>query len=345
MRLRIVGLGVGGSALAWMASMQGMDTEGYDASSSYTKPCGDAVTLRPWIERLLSELDVVKTAVKRYVVQVEGETVAEAEFSGPNWYIIDKHTMISRLRMLAGRAGARLVLGSKASCSPCPSDCICVDARGPYAHPRSTWVYAARIIAAPRDPWDPETALLDFYPHRRGLFWLFPASDSGRLVNLGAGFLSAGVRDSLRRARSLARQVLGGFEEIDTRAAPIAVYSRPSLGSPGRPRIGESAGLVIATAGEGNRPALESARNLADALSEGSPEAYHQIYEHRSRSLLSEAEASRLALGLAARMPWLLRVMTQGSPGFWKDYLAARITWERMVSHALTALARISDLS
>ncbi len=327
-RVVINGLGIAGSYLAWSLALENVDVEGYDILREYRKPCGDAVTLRPWIRRLLEEFDVVKTAVKNYIVKVSGEEASNISYRAPNWYMIDKTRLVQTLRKDASKNGARLHWKKSGVCS---EDAICVDARGPFAHPKKTWVLAYRIIGRAENRFDPETAVLDFYPEIGGLFWLFPLDDKGSLYNFGSGFL--GEYDAKRlHAFSLehARKYVGKVEVLDTRASPIAVLSPVRLASESNTiYVGERAGLVLSSAGEGNRPALESSRALAETITSGSDDLVRS-YRRRIDGLVSEVLASRIALRLTVKMPWLFkRGVARLGEEFWRDYLSSRLTMER----------------
>ena len=329
--VRIAGLGVSGSALAMFLAERGFQVEAYDPSGFYSKPCGDAVSVRPWISRLLYDLDTVITGVRRYTIMINGRKIASVEYSSDNWLIIDKHRLVHSMRRQAEKLGVRLIRGNASPPCGCTRGCFCVDARGPYAHKRSTWILTVRHILEARDRWNPEEALIDFLPEMGGLYWAFPASDDGRLVNAGAGWMGGRFESSRKLSLERSKQVLGSFEVIDEKAAPIAVFSPIRLASKGSFAVGEAAGLVMSTSGEGNRPGLESARALAESLesSEDLDEAA-QYYTEKVKPLVSEARASRIGLGIALRFPGLFKRVARGLPvEFWRDYLSSRLTLEK----------------
>ena len=339
------GLGVAGSYLVYAASrIPAIRVRGWDSSRVYTKPCGDAVTLRPWISRLLEELDVVVTGIKTYTIMIDGREIEHVEFPSYNWYIVNKQELVHRLREQASRQGARVSYGSTARCpEDCRAreDCICVEATGPYRHRRQTQVMAVRFLV--RAQWDPQHALLDFWPSRGGLFWAFPADSRGRLVNMGAGFLGGTVEEAGREALSEARLVLGSYTVEDVKAAPISVWAPIMPATDGVARIGESAGLVMSTSGEGNRPSLESARLLIESARESSSARETvKSYVRRVQPLVQEASVSRLLLGLVARKPWILQLA--GSVlgrEFWIDYLSSHLTWREALGHIILGSARL----
>ena len=328
-----------------MLSSMGVEVTGYDTSPAYTKPCGDALTLRPWLRKLAEEMDAVVTRVKSVTIRVEGTVAEEIDFPDSVWYIIDKSSLIRRLREEAARSGAAIRRGKASPPCGCRGECVCLDARGPYAHNRRTWVFASRAIARPAEPWDPESALLDFYPRKGGLYWVFPASDSGRLVNLGAGWLGAPPDKALGDAIRISRREMGSLEIVDRRAAPIAVFSPIRPTGPSTLRLGEAGGFINSSAGEGNRPALETARIAAQALASASgPDEALSDYRRGTRRLVSEMRASRIALRLAVAAPRVFSRALRGlSRGFWERYLRAELGMGSAVRYLLLlplALAR-----
>ena len=347
-RVKIVvkGLGVSGSYLLYRLSREpNIEVSGYDISKRYAKPCGDAVTLRPWIRDLLEELEVVRASVTKYTVKVEGKTVFEVSLKKPYWYIVDKPLLVEKLRFLAANNGARIEYTSphnveKYSCNR-SRDCIIVDARGPFSHVKTTkYVVAIRYLA--RADWDMSHALLDFYPRHGGLFWVFPGSVREGVVNFGGGFLNRPVNYTEAFVKKYVKDLLDNYDLLDKRASPIAVFSpiRPlekKSGKIQKLRIGESAGFIISTAGEGNRPGLESAEALYNAIIDSeSPKEIAQGYLRRVKTLVSEAKASRHALKLAIRLGSRFYEFSRSLPEeFWHTYLQSRITMRYLVKIVL----------
>ncbi len=337
MKVVVKGLGVSGSYLLYRLSREAdIEVYGYDISKKYVKPCGDAVTLRPWIRDLLEELDVVRASVTNYTVKVEGKTVFETSLERPYWYIVDKALLVEKLRDRATNNGARIKYlrphdTERTSCNR-SRDCIMVDARGPFPHVKTTkYVIAIRYLAIA--DWDMTRALLDFYPRDGGLFWIFPANAREGIVNFGGGFLNRPINYTEAFVKKYVKDLLGSYDLLDKRASPIAVFSpiRPvekNAGKIRKLRIGESAGFIISTAGEGNRPGLESAEALYNAIIEGgSPEEIAQGYSRRVRTLVSEAKASRYALKLAIRLGSRFYDFSRSLPEeFWYTYLQSKIT-------------------
>ncbi len=342
----VKGLGISGSYLLYRLSREpNIEVSGFDISKKYVKPCGDAVTLRPWIRDLLEELDVVRASVTKYTVKVEGKTVFEASLKEPYWYIVDKALLVEKLRVLAAKNGARIEYTrshdkERYSCNG-SRDCIIVDARGPFPHIKTTkYVVAIRYLA--RAGWDVSHALLDFYPRYGGLFWMFPANAREGIVNFGGGFLNRPVNYTEAFVKKYAKDLLDSYDLLDKRASPIAVFSpiRPlekNAGKIRKLRIGESAGFIISTAGEGNRPGLESAEALYNAIIDGdSPKEIAQDYSRRVRTLVSEAKASRYALKLAIRLGGRFYDFSRSLPEeFWYTYLQGRITMGYLVKIVL----------
>ncbi len=326
MHVVIAGGGVAGSSLALHLASRGVKVELYDRMKSYGKACGDALTLRPGIERLVEETGSYRGEVSRYTVKVEGREVAHVDLGRRNWVIIDKRRLVDGLRGMAEAEGAKIHYrpwrGEKGE--------VTVDARGPYAWHLKGSVMVYRIIARTR--WDRDHALLDFRVTSRGFYWVFPADPEGRTVNIGGGFEEhpklGEVKASVFR---YTRQLLGDFEVLDERGAPVTVKGPILLHDGEAYRVGEAAGLVISTAGEGNRPALMSAEALAGAILSRWPNGVLGEYKRRISGLIAEVKASRMLLSFVESRPREgARVMSSLPPEFWRDYFRSRVTIPRL---------------
>ncbi len=334
MKIAIRGLGVAGSYIAYLLSQNNIDVYGYDIMRKYMKPCGDAVTLRPWIKALLEELKVVKTRVKNIKVLSNGKNIVEASSKEPYWYIIDKPLLVEKLREKAAKHGAVLSYGrgEQQKISEKCIDCLWIDARGPYIHLQNKNTYVITLRYFVETSWDPELALLDFRPSLGGLFWIFPADSEGRIVNMGGGFFQTTIEQTMRYVEEYIRKNFSNYRIITKSAAPIALLSNISLiekeNSTTYLKVGESAGLVISTAGEGNRPALESAKILSEILLEKTRiDIIEKTYRSRLNELISEVKASRQALLLAMKMGDRFSEFAQKLPlDFWENYLRGKIT-------------------
>ncbi len=334
-RIVIAGGGVAGSYLAYKLASMGFDVTLYDRVSSYGKACGDALTLRPGIERIVEETNSLRAEVKSYTVYVNGVRVADVEFPSRNWVIIDKSKFVNGLRKMAEAERTTIITGEWSG----ELGDLTVDARGPYAWKLRYSVMVYRIIA--RAKWDPDYAVLDFRVGERGFYWVFPADSEGRTVNIGGGFEAHKKLSSVKRqVMEYSAKMLGGFEVVDERGAPVTVKSPILLRSGNVFRVGEAAGLVISTAGEGNRPALISAEALAEAVSAVGLEDLDMIekrYKSGIRSLLSEVSASRRLLSIVEsaggdRGAWLMSSLPRE---FWRRYFESRVTLGYVASLAL----------
>ncbi len=320
-RVRIAGLGIGGSALAYFLSREDITVEGYDPNPGYPKPCGDAVTLRDWIEKFMLEFDVVETYVNEFSIYINNNLIFEKNFNKKIWFIINKNELIRKLRAEAMRYGAQIKRASTKPLQLRGPHTTVVDARGPYAHDKSKWIIVYRGIA--QSKWNPHYAVLNFLPELQGLFWIFPADDGGERINFGAGFKNGDLTSSKKLAINKLKKYTNNFNIIDERAAPIAVFSEVAPIGNHIIAIGEAGGLVISTAGEGNRPALESAVGAFLSIKNNKNIKY---YKNKIKDLVAEAKLSRRMLRLASRMGSRFGEFAHSLPReFWQLYLTAEL--------------------
>ncbi len=321
----IAGAGVAGSAAAYFLSSKGFKVVALDRMSSYGKACGDALTLRPGLYKLAEEIDSVKGEVRSYSVYVDGVEASTVEYPSANWIIIDKAKFVDGLRQLAITEGASIIKGVWQG----DRGYYTIDARGPYSWKLRGSVMVFRFIA--KTKWNPDHAILDFRVAERGFYWIFPADFDGNMVNIGAGFEA--ITDG-KHLRSLiiryANNMLGSYEILDARGAPVTIWSPVSLVSQdGILRIGEAAGLIISTAGEGNRPAVQSAKYLSEALNRsGSLSQAVVLYKRLSSELVEEVKTSRLLLGIVsrARAGEASRLLQDLPRWFWMEYFRSNVT-------------------
>lgn len=330
----IAGAGVAGSALAYFLALKGFNVVAFDRANVYRKACGDAITLRPGISKLVKEVDGVKGEVRRYTVIVDGLEAAYVEYPERNWVIVDKTKFVSGLRNLALSEGAVI---SKGEWRGLKGSLLTVDARGPYSQNHSKSVLVFRLIAKAK--WDWDHALLDFRVKERGFYWIFPADYDGHIVNIGGGFEEVVNGVELRKlVYGYARKMLGSYEVLDARGAPISIRAPISLYREGVFRVGEAAGLVISTAGEGNRPALQSAYGLAEAVGRGL-DVFRtvKLYRRYIKDLIDEAKTSRILLSIMSRSsPERGRELLINLPKwFWIDYLRSSVTMPKLVKLSL----------
>ncbi len=317
----IIGLGPGGATLAFEAARRGLEVSGFDVSRRYTKACGNATPAEGEAALYAEYFDAIKCEVNHFSILVEGREAAEVSTRRPLWVIIDKEKVVSGLREAAEAEGALLVYPP----SNAPSGWVVVDARGPYSG--GDYILLYRVIArTPR--WEAGTALIDFSVSEGGLYWVFP--DSHGVVNAGAGFLGLRQPGELRDAvKAYLERLLGPYEVLDERAAPLAVLRPPRLYGKHRIYVGEAAGLVNALSGEGIRQAVASALRLAEALHscDVHPECSRKRYRTYTRSLEVEASLSKFLLRavLRAGRRRSSEALEALSTGFWRDFLRGRL--------------------
>ncbi|MEB2836157.1 MAG: NAD(P)/FAD-dependent oxidoreductase [Desulfurococcales archaeon] len=317
----VVGLGPAGATLAFEAARRGLEVSGFDVSRRYTKACGNATPAEGEAALYAEYFDAVKCEVNNFSILVEGREAAGLSSRRPLWVIMDKESVVAGLREAAEAEGAVLAY----SPSEAPGGRVVIDARGPYA--AGDYILLYRIIAkAPG--WEGGTALIDFRVSEGGLYWVFP--DSHGVVNAGAGFIRPHRPVELRDAiKAYLERLLGPYEVLDERAAPLAVLRPPRLYGKQRIYIGEAAGLVNALSGEGIRQAVASALRLAEALHscDVHPECSKKRYRTYTRSLEMEASLSKFLLRavLRAGKRRSSEALEALSTGFWRDFLRGRL--------------------
>jgi len=240
--------------------------------------------------------------------------------------MVNKPKLVNTLRSMAEGEGARIVISRGV---PTRGNGVVVDARGPYAHRTETSVLTVRIIA--NASWEQDLALLDFDTERLGYYWVFPLDDGSR-VNLGVGLM--GVRDG-RLLKALALRYyrkLTGVDPVvlDVRGAPIAVEAPVKLQEGGVYKVGEAAGLVNSTTGEGNRYAIHSAIALAKALNhDEGVEGYTKLLQ----GILDEITLSRLILRLVKTLGprTIPMLMTNAPREFWVNWFKGKLTRRTLI--------------
>ncbi len=112
---------------------------------------------------------------------------------------------------------------------------------------------------------------------------------------------------------------------LDVRGAPVAVEAPVKLVEDGVYKVGEAAGLVNSTSGEGNRYAIHSAIALARAISKGrGVKGYKELLQ----GVLDEITLSRLLLKLVETLgPKASTKLMKSLPQeFWAYYFKGRLT-------------------
>lgn len=318
MDVLVLGLGVSGSYAVWRIAEQGFRVTGYDPQRIYAKACGDATPSSALSGRLAEGLDAVVDTVSSFRIAVNGFVVAEVNFTGAAWYIIDKTRFVQTMRENASSAGAVIVYSR-----PPERASLVVDARGPYSGRDYMILY--RIIARAR--WDPGLALIDFRPSYGGLYWVFPRGDG--IVNVGGGFLSitGGYKALIKAVQEYAKLLIGEYEVLKAGGAPLSVLRTPKLIDwNGRIRLGEAAGLVNATSGEGIRQSILSAYALADSLERCglNLQCIRSTYPAAAAPVVFEATLSRLLLRIAGR-PGGEKILEALPESFWRSYLKGEV--------------------
>lgn len=332
----IAGGGVAGSMLASILAGRGFRVKVYDIMRSYGKACGDALTIREGFDRIVEETGSYKGEVHSFTVMVNGLEAASIDFGHRVWFIIDKPKLVNGLREIAEANGAEII-HSRWSRGKAP---VTVDARGPYAWnvDDGNSVFVLRYIVESK--WDPRHALLDFRTRERGFYWIFPADPDGRLVNIGAGFEEYRKLDRVRiLVNKYAGNMLGKYKILDERGAPISIKVPVTLWSGDVFRVGEAAGLVISTAGEGNRPALESASALARALTDGWPDKgrVRRLYKKGVSRLVSSVKLSRTLLSIVedSDPQWGAKILSGLPKSFWAKYFTSTLMPKDLIPLAL----------
>lgn len=265
--VRVLGLGPSGAALG---SALG-SAIAVDPNKRYYKACGEAVPVEtPFVSR-----EFVVDVVRRYRFFLGEGQIGEVSYSRPRWYIVDKAAWVESLR---------------ASIRPGEDDGVVVDARGPYASRGGKLIVAMAYVEGVRR--DDETADFIFPRGLTGFFWVFP---HGGVYNVGGGFL--GVDNPVPLVEEFVSKLGGRIRLI--KGAPLTVMPEVDLGSEGRYKVGEAAGLVYPLTGEGIRPGVISALALAESLRTKRP---LDEYKRRMAPIIRQIQLQRRLLRLASRL-------------------------------------------
>ncbi|MEM0497263.1 MAG: NAD(P)/FAD-dependent oxidoreductase [Acidilobaceae archaeon] len=322
-----------GSTLAYHSTLLGYDTIGYDITPYYKKACGDVLTIRDTTLRLLKATSSERAFVKNFSIRVNGREVSYLSFRSPIWAIMDKSKFVNTLREMAESNGAKII--NKKGYPEVRGDSIVVDARGPYAWSLNSSILTYRLVA--KASWEPETALIDFNVKRSGFYWVFPIDSDGRIINIGVGLTGVSNGRVLKKLvmRYYERIAKDSLIVIDERGAPIQVYAPVSLYSRGVFRIGEAAGLVNRTSGEGNRLAVYSAIALINAINKKFLNTAEILrdYEEGISSIVNEVKTSILMLKFIRLLdPKIAENILELLPKyFWASWLKAEITFNKLI--------------
>ncbi|MGC8621815.1 MAG: NAD(P)/FAD-dependent oxidoreductase [Caldisphaera sp.] len=287
----IAGLGVSGATLAYKLSEKGFKILAYDPLKKYEKACGEQITGTQNTIGLIKESDSFVARPNAFGILVNGLEVSHIDFSSDSpWFIVNKAKFVKYLRDVSASNGISIEnrpwKGEKGY--------ITIDARGPFSGDLKNKILVKRYILETR--WDPKYVILDFRPNEGGLYWIFPSDGDGKLVNIGAGFVDLWNDKKLSYLISqYAKVFLKDFKTKDVRAAPLDVFSKYKLYQNDIFYVGESAGLVLAISGEGNRPAVESGIALANSITNNynDPIEIKNNYKELSKKIVNDSILSR----------------------------------------------------
>jgi flavin-dependent dehydrogenase len=301
-QLRVIGAGVAGSIMAYLATMNGLAVETYDISSSYTKPCGEAFPL--WLLGVLDKWNVPRPPIhdRIHVFKIYDENlnmIRVIESKEPVWAIIDKAAWINKIRDMVGIKTIREQI-------KCSSDIngnvLFFDARGPFAS-KGRKVLVWQALAKNRVGVSGEAIQVIDFREAPGLVWMFSKGDT---INIGGGFLGSNAP----RARSL-RVISRLFgEQVETsileeKYSLVTIMPEISLGGNNCIRVGEAAGLVMSLGGEGIRPAVLSAIAAFESLrrSENGVLSFDwNSYREKLRPLIYQVRINKLIFSVSASL-------------------------------------------
>lgn len=267
--VKVVGLGPSGSAFLKTYSR----AVGVELSRQYFKACGEAVP----VETPLVDPEFVVDKVRRFKFYLWRKEVGEVTYLKPRWYIVNKKAWVESMRdeNLAGETPE-----------------VLVKAGGPYQSVGEK-IYVARAYIEGIKLED-ETAYFIFPQDSIGFYWVFP---HGGVYNIGAGFI--GVSNPVPYIYEFIERWLGGGRVIDMRAAPLTIVPQITLYDGESFRIGEAAGLIYPLTGEGIRPGIISAIELAKALGTRHP---LRNYRRAVWRIIRQVEFQKRILRLAQRL-------------------------------------------
>ncbi|WP_292320396.1 NAD(P)/FAD-dependent oxidoreductase [Caldisphaera sp.] len=332
----IAGLGVSGSTLAYALSSKGFKITAYDPIKKYDKACGEQITGTENTIGLMKKSDSIITIPNFFSIYVNNKESSTIDFGGSSpWYIVNKSRFVQYLREASISNGVEVIYnnwkGEKGS--------ITVDARGPFSGSLKNKILVKRYIL--KTEWDPNHVILDFRPNEGGLYWIFPADNDGKLVNMGGGFVNLWNDEILSKSiMEYAKLNLKDFEIKDVKAAPLDVFSQYKSYSDNVFYVGEAAGLVLAISGEGNRPAIESSYALSNAIAKYGLEVndVKNYYLKLSKKIINDSTLSRKLFMFTYKYRKsidMVEVLNNIPKWFWYKYLSVNLELNDLIKLGL----------
>ncbi|MCE4606081.1 MAG: NAD(P)/FAD-dependent oxidoreductase [Desulfurococcales archaeon] len=341
----IAGLGIAGARVASILSKAGLKVKAYDPDTSYRKPCGEAVPINEYTERIVNRYTVYRTLIKKFEVIVDGQTVYEEEFGDPIWYIIDKTRLVSALRKEAEDHGAEIYYEPFKQESS-TGRTITIDARGPFSERAKETVPVYRIIYRPQVKWPRDRVLVEFDTRKLGFYWIFPSNPRENTVNAGGGFYGISKQSLLPKTVDLYVHEKTGIDEIYSKAASL-VRIKPAIrlwNDDGTLNVGEAAGFLMSITGEGIRPGLLSADYLAASILDnlGDFGGIRNSYRRRTAGLVKETELSSKLFEVVEKTVIGERreILSNVPKGFWRKYFKAKLTLGTIILSVLKEPSR-----
>ncbi len=299
--ITVLGGGVAGSVLAYLAKRGNLDVQLYDIVPRYAKACGEAIPAQ--ISQFLLKNGVPEPPIvdKIRVFSIYGplgKIVRRVVFEKPVWYIIDKGKWLDRLR---ASVGTRLVKEKQECGSPGLSG-IVFDARGPFSSEGAKIVvwqaYVENMIGIREEA----LQVVDFR-YSPGLVWAF---SKGNEINVGGGFVgvnnpryrSIGILEKIFNINNIDKYIIKENYSILTLIPRIKIFEKNCI------RLGEAAGLIMSLGGEGIRPAILSAIAAYKSLKISNNVLSLDINEYvtRIRPLIYQARLHRLIFRIGASL-------------------------------------------
>ncbi|MGQ9549825.1 MAG: geranylgeranyl diphosphate reductase [Roseiflexus sp.] len=304
----VVGASVGGATAADTLARAGVPVVMLERDTSYVKPCGGAVPPVAFVEFDLPET-LISRKVHRALVHSPSERVVEIEVAGVNHSDQDYIAMCCReefdryIRQRAVRRGATLIEGQLVDLA-FDKDGVTATYRersgGARQQLRAVTVIGAdgaysttaKLLGLPNLPrciaiqqrirlpdskmarWE-DTADLYLGPEvSPDLYaWAFPKSDHVA-VGIGTGPAhSKRARELLANLKHRIRGDLEGGEVVLEEAHALPMEPRDRMAFERAMLIGDAAGLVVHTSGEGIYWAMKSGKMAAETLIESLPDA------------------------------------------------------------------------